>query len=141
MALARRLARGAALALRLSAMQQQQRMLQGVVAALGHPFSRLRTDAIAQLQKLGLDVSRIADRVVSALTDTQTTEPWFRLQALMESLVELLELCVFLLRLVRLEANSLRDFRPILAGGFEDVLDLSELRRAALQPGVPKLMR
>ena len=69
--------------------QQQQRMLQGVVAALGHPFSRLRTDAIAQLQKLGLDVSRIADRVVSALTDTHTTEPWFRLQALMESLVEL----------------------------------------------------
>ena len=69
--------------------QQEARVLSSVVAALGHPFSELRTQAIEQLQHLGLSVSRIADKVVAALTNPETNQPWFRLKALMESLVEL----------------------------------------------------
>jgi hypothetical protein len=69
--------------------QQEARVLSSVVAALAHPFHGLRTQAIVQLQHLGLSVSRIADKLVAALTDTETSQPWFRLQALMESLVEL----------------------------------------------------
>ena len=64
-------------------------MLSSVVGALGHPYEALRRGAIEQLQSLGLDVTRIADKLVAALTQNDDQVPWFQLKAMMESLVAL----------------------------------------------------
>jgi hypothetical protein len=69
--------------------QQEQRVLSSVVGALGHPYEALRRGAIEQLQSLGLDVTRIADKLVAALTQNDDQVPWFQLKAMMESLVAL----------------------------------------------------